>query len=63
MKENMNNTTKREVITAGCMVAGQVRRMLLLEGIPFIEDKRLLKTYFFISKEDAKRIKIAPSPK
>lgn len=44
----------KAVITAGFLVAGQMRRLLMKLDIPFKEDKGFPEHYFFVSKEDAK---------
>lgn len=49
----METRELKEVITVGALIRGRVRRLLRNLDIPFQEDKGLLDSCFFISRQDA----------
>lgn len=47
---------EKQVIVAGALVRGNIRKLLMRMGIPFQEDKGWIESHFFVSPKDAKQV-------
>ncbi len=45
----------KEIITAGFLIRRRVRNLLIQLDIPFTEDRGFPHTYFYVSREDARK--------